>query len=161
MFIVFCDGSTKLKEKCVVTSLVVVECNSDGIVQQVIYCAKKTYRAYYRDSVHEFLAILDGFKAIELLNLHDRSPAVRIVSDSMEWTTNLNSQGLDKDLNHLWKPGITVEWANRTTLGINVADFLNKEAVAWTNNLDKKYLASQMKKLLRKSYLYNISSKHF
>lgn len=170
MLAIFCDGSTKVKQECVVTSTVVTALNENNIVKEVLYCSKKTYTNYYNDSIHELLAIID---ALEVYKILDTNMLAIIVTDSMEMIKNINAyrheglwNGKDsesavylKSLIDSYSQTIIFEWHPRTTLGLNVADFLNKESDTWTNIKDKPYLTSQMKKLLKKDYGYNISSK--
>lgn len=172
MLVLFCDGSTKMKQQCVVTSCVVTLVNKDHIIKEVLYCAKKSYFNHYNDSIHELLAIIDALQVYDILQTN---LSAMIVSDSMEMIKTINtyrSEGLwygknnphNNDLKILLdrytKEAIQFQWQPRTTLGLNVTDFLNKEIQYWTNAKDKPFLTSQMKKLLKKDYRYNISSKN-
>lgn len=184
MITIFCDGSSKIKQECIVTSLIVVRliekynpsnleiknsfATTETIVNEIIYCAKKTYNTYFLESIHELLAMIDALEVIEHLNIKEKCI---IVSDSVEMIKNIKKyqetkqwngkqehiKYLDLLLPLLNQENIQFEWQPRTTLGLNVADFLNKEPENWTNNKDKPFLTSQMKKLLKKDYRYNIS----
>lgn len=169
MIVIFSDGSTKIEQQCVVTSALVVN-TQNNIVSEVLYCSKNVYHDYYNDSIHELLAIKDSLEIIRLLEIKDEP--ILIISDSVEivkclqtykensiWSGKEIAIPIVEKISHLYTDNIYLEWQPRTTLGLNVVDFLNKEVDSWTNTKDKPYLTTQMKKLLKKSYDYNISSK--
>jgi hypothetical protein len=174
MIIIFCDGSTKYKQHFIVTSLIVCDLETYTNKQQniitriksVLYVSKQRYSINEIDNNHELLAIKDAFVAIKSLNIQDE---VLIINDSVEMIKllqhfKINKEWLGKDsqnihmenINELWTSNIQIQWGSRNTLGINIADFLNKEIDSWTNEKDTPYLKTQMNRLLKKDYVYKL-----
>lgn len=170
--IIFTDGSAKTSNKVVISGVVCV--NKEERIKSVFYCYKQTLNYDYQDNVHEFIAII---KAIEFANKELMNEQVFnemiIINDSMQVIRIFNDLK-KKDFSHLEKikneeikqqlKEINVDkflflQLPRTTLGMNVVDFLNKEEDRFVNNFDKHYLMTQMRKLTSHPFDYNISSK--
>lgn len=170
--IIFTDGSAKTSNKVVISGVVCV--NKEERIKSVFYCYKQTLNYDYQDNVHEFIAII---KAIEFANeelLHEQDfNDIIIINDSMQVIRIFNDLKKN-DFSHLEKikneeikqqlKEINVEkflflQLPRTTLGMNVVDFLNKEEEKFVKSSDSHYLGLQMRKLTSHNFDYNISSK--
>lgn len=166
--IIFTDGSSKKNNNVVIAGVVCL--NSEERIKSVFYCYKETLEYDYQDSIHEFLAIL---KAIEFVNREDVKDDVLIINDSVQ-AIKLFNELKKKDYSHIEKvkneeikkqlkkmnlENFLFLQLPRTTLGMNVVDFLNREENKFTNDFDRHYLGTQMKKLTSHSFDYNISSK--
>lgn len=166
--IIFTDGSSKKSNKVVVAGVVCI--NKEEDIKSVFYCYKHTLDYAYSESVHEFLSILKAIEFVEQENINEN---VLIINDSVQ-VIKIFNELKRKDFSHLEKiknqeirnilKDINVDkflflQLPRTTLGMNVVDFLNKEENKYVNEFDKKYLALQMRKLTSHNFDYNISSK--
>lgn len=166
--IIFTDGSSKKSNQVVISGIVCI--NENEIIKEVFYCYKETLNYNYNESIHEFVAIL---KAIEFIEEQKIDDTILIINDSVQ-VIKLFNELKDGNKTHLKfiKNNLIKESLEnikldqyifiqlpRTTLGINVADFLNRETEKFTNQFDSHYLGTQMRKLKRNRFDFNISSK--
>lgn len=143
-------------------------------------------RNQHKDNAHELIAYLQSLSIIQEMQLENEQCV--IVNDSIADTLLMNEfkkEILDKKDNLQYQYSsekyqnpvvknllekalnISLNFNNfyfqqlpRTTLGINIADFLNKEEHCWLNEQDKVYCKPQLKKLKHRTWNYNISSKN-
>lgn len=166
--IIFTDGSSKKSNKVVIAGIVCL--NEAERIKSIFYCYKETLNYSYQESIHEFLSIL---KAIEFVNQENINDDILIINDSVQ-VIKLFNELKKKDYAHLEKikneeikkqlKEVNLDkflflQLPRTTLGMNVVDFLNREEDKFTNDFDRHYLGTQMRKLTSHPFDYNISSK--
>lgn len=174
MYVVYCDGSSK-KTNNVVVGIVVVKLSLQyKTITNIIYCYKNSYNINPKENMHEIVAHLESLKVIKELGFEKE--LVIIVNDSIADNIIMNDMKKDKvqfsnkitntHVINLWKVVENIDLGNiyfqrfpRTNLGINIADFLNKEEDKWVADSDKKYLSAQLKKLNHRPWDYDISSK--
>lgn len=166
--IIFTDGSSKKTNQVVISGVVCL--NNNERIKEVFYCYKETLNYNYNESVHEFLAII---KAIEFIEEHKINDNILIINDSVQVIKLFNelkngnkthlkfikNNSIQDILEKIKLEKYIFMQLPRTTLGINVADFLNRETDKFTNQFDSHYLGTQMRKLKSNVFDFNISSK--
>lgn len=172
MYMFFCDGSTK-KSGNVVISVVVTKFNKKyERIESVIYCYKETVNPKDKN-INELLACLVGISLLKDLNLEGED--ILIINDNIsniallrEFKKGMLESIKFKDdiikniLNRIQNTNlekISFKQLPRTTLGMNLADYLNYEENSWVRDKDKKNITINFNKIINRPYDYNLSSK--
>lgn len=179
MYIIYTDGSSKTSNNLVI-GVVVAKLNQQyKNIDEVTLLYKNQYPIQYNNNLHEILAIFECFQVIKDLKI-ENEPIV-IINDSIVDTNLFNDYKKNKNkeifnfyvkkidgqiiankLNELEKINLENIYClrlPRTTLGINIADFLNNETHTWLKEHDKHFFQAQVRKLKNKPFDFNISSK--
>ena len=166
--IIFTDGSSKKTNKVVISGVVCI--NQAERIKSVFYCYKECLEYDYNENVHEFLAIIKAIDFVykeqedfnEVLIINDSVQVIKIFNDlkrkdflSVE---KLKNEEIKEKLKNLNLESFLFLQLPRTTLGMNVVDFLNKEENKFVNQFDVKYLQLQIRRLTSHPFDYNISS---
>lgn len=175
MNIIYCDGSLK-KDNTIVVGIIVVRVEPVyHSVREIILAYKNVFEikeSERKDNLHETLAILEAMNVANMLDykstliVNDSIADVLYFQKLQNKEENIKDKTINVDVLSLYNrissrlKQDSFQRLPRTSLGLNIADYLNKETYTWTNSKDKPYLTLQFKKLLKRAYDYDISSKN-
>lgn len=172
MHLFYADGSSKQKESIVVTSCVVTKCNKSLFNEQVLYVHKNKYHGIsFRDNLQEILAIYDAIciaHQMKLKNFIILNDSIHAISWFKSYFAGIKCKIFNKEIMRKIEsliemfPSILNQvlflHIPRTSAGINLADFFNKDISSFIYYSDIKYIPKRINQLSKSRYDFNISS---